>query len=81
MVPNNFKDTDINTCCYSCMSIYGCLNCDGCQWSNYNPGIEDKYQLSQLLLDNNEVLKPNILEINVPEGVESIVINFKKNNN
>lgn len=77
MVPDNFKDTNINICCYSCKSTYGCLKCDECQWNKYNPGIEDKYQLSQLLLDNNELLKPNTLEINVPESIESIVINFK----
>ena len=90
MVPDNLKDSDINTCCYSCMSTYGCLNCDGCQWNKYNPGIEDKYQLSQLFLNTESPvatlrgsldIKPTNLEINVPEYIESIVINFKKGNN
>lgn len=70
-----------NNRCLSCISTYGCLNCDDCKWNKYNPGIEDKYQLGQLLLDNNEVLKPNTLEINIPEGIDSIVINFKNKNN
>lgn len=79
MVPNNLKDSDINTCCYSCMSTYGCLNCDGCEWNKYNPGIEDKYKLGQLILNNDKLsVKSNTLEINVPEDIESIIINFKK---
>ena len=95
MVPDNFKDINLNTCCYSCKSTYECLNCDSCKYNMYSLGEEDRYEPHPLfynsdvtkediiISDTNQAhniqLKPNTIEINIPENVESIIINFKKN--
>lgn len=75
--------------CFDCKSVYGCLDCDSCKYCMYSLGEEDNYKPNnsyEITKDNDtmsdidkiQYLKPNTVEITIPEGVESIVINFKK---
>ena len=80
MVPKNHKFTDRGSFyCYSCKSMYGSLYCDNCRWNSYDSGTEDKYQEDDLNVHTEKLkINPNTLEINVPEGVKSVTINFSK---
>lgn len=75
--------------CFDCKSVYGCLDCDSCKYCMYSLGEEDNYKPIDsyeitkddvIMSDTDKIqyLKPNTVEITIPEGVESIVINFKK---
>lgn len=94
MIPSKSNNSYFSKECYSCKSVYGCLNCDNCKYNTYILGEEDRYEPHPLfynsdvtkediiISDTNQVhniqLKPNTIEINIPENVESITINFKK---
>ena len=78
--------------CSSCKFVYGSFNCDVCKYNMYGLGEEDRYEPIDtseiikndvIISDTNKIhdpeLKPNTIYITIPEGVESIVINFKKN--
>ena len=55
---------------------YECLN--GCQNTNVKNTCSSTVMTYDSQIQSTQ-LKPNTLEINIPEGIESIVINFKKN--
>lgn len=91
MVPSRTDNSYFPKECYDCKSVYGCLNCDSCKYSVYSLGEEDNYESIDdseitkddvIMSDTDKIqyfkLKPNTIEITIPEGVESIVINFKK---
>lgn len=92
MIPSGSDNSYFSNECYDCKSVYGCLNCDSCKYSIYSLGEEDRYEPIHnsdvtkediIMNDTNQAhsiqFNPNTIEINIPEGVESIVINFKKN--
>lgn len=91
MVHGKFKDIDVEPRCYSCKLEYGSSICSGCIHFGLGLGNDNKYELIDnfeinkndiVMSDTNRIynlkLKPNTIEITIPEGVESIVINFEK---
>ncbi len=93
MVHGKFKDIDIGLRCYSCKSEYSSSNCSGCIHFGLGLGNDDKYEsIDNFEINKNDIvmsdtnrihnlkLKPNTIEITIPEGVESIIINFEKKN-
>ena len=65
--------------CDDCIHPYGCSKCMNCLYycignKKKNNFFKKMPKLKSEILD----IKPNTIEITIPEGVESIVINFKK---
>lgn len=94
MLSDEYRGFDVEPICYSCKSEYGSNDCIYCVHYDIRLGTQDKYKpldcvrpMIDLEHKKYDTTNSNIpedietIELDIPEGVKHITINFKQNNN